>query len=162
MLRLKIPGVGLLMMIHSIAWAQASGSDVAQRATGCTSGCHGPSLIAQQRLDRAAWVREVDKMISWGARVSPADREAFIDYFSATFNSSRSLPNTSKAVPEGPAGELFQVACMGCHDETPVSRMRLSRDGWAAQIDKMIRWGAAVPSDRREDLIGYLLTAFSR
>jgi hypothetical protein len=57
---------------------------------------------------------------------------------------------------------LFQIACMGCHDETPVARLRLSREGWAAQIDKMVRWGAAVPADRKEDLIGYLLTAFSR
>ena len=36
--------------------------------------CHEDDLIESQRLSRAGWVREVDKMIRWGADVT-ADRQ---------------------------------------------------------------------------------------
>ena len=39
----------------------------------------------QQRLSRAAWTKELDKMIRWGALVAPEDREAFIEYFTSNF-----------------------------------------------------------------------------
>jgi DMSO/TMAO reductase YedYZ molybdopterin-dependent catalytic subunit len=42
--------------------------------------CHDDDVIRQQRLTRAQWNREVDKMINWGARVTPEDREPLIDY----------------------------------------------------------------------------------
>jgi DMSO/TMAO reductase YedYZ molybdopterin-dependent catalytic subunit len=47
--------------------------------SSCTA-CHDDDLILQQRLTRAQWDRELDKMIGWGADVTPEDREAFLDY----------------------------------------------------------------------------------
>lgn len=52
--------------------------------TACLE-CHDARIILQQRLSKAAWTKEVDKMIRWGAVVDPADREAFIDYLSSNF-----------------------------------------------------------------------------
>lgn len=52
--------------------------------TACLE-CHDARIIAQQRLSKAAWTKEVDKMMKWGAVVDPADREAFIDYLSSNF-----------------------------------------------------------------------------
>ena len=52
--------------------------------TGCTV-CHDAHIIAQQRLSKAAWGKEVDKMIKWGAIVSPSDRDALVEYFSTSF-----------------------------------------------------------------------------
>lgn len=52
--------------------------------TACTE-CHDSSIIVQQRLTKAAWGKEVDKMIKWGALVDAQDREAFIEYLSANF-----------------------------------------------------------------------------
>ena len=52
--------------------------------TACLE-CHDARIIVQQRLSKAAWTKEVDKMIRWGALVDPADREAFIDYLSSNF-----------------------------------------------------------------------------
>jgi hypothetical protein len=52
--------------------------------TACLE-CHDARIIVQQRLSKAAWTKEVDKMIRWGAVVDPADREAFIDYLSSNF-----------------------------------------------------------------------------
>ena len=44
--------------------------------------CHQDDVIAQQRLTRAQWDRELNKMIGWGARVRPEDRQTLLDYLS--------------------------------------------------------------------------------
>lgn len=52
--------------------------------TACLE-CHEARIIVQQRLSKAAWTKEVDKMIKWGAVVDAADRDGLIEYFSANF-----------------------------------------------------------------------------
>jgi cytochrome c553 len=47
--------------------------------------CHEDDLIEQQRLTRAGWTREVDKMIRWGAVVPDAEKDALIDYLAARY-----------------------------------------------------------------------------
>jgi DMSO/TMAO reductase YedYZ molybdopterin-dependent catalytic subunit len=42
--------------------------------------CHDDDVIRQQRLTRAQWDREIDKMAGWGARVRDEDRAAFLEY----------------------------------------------------------------------------------
>ena len=42
--------------------------------------CHEDDVIRQQRLSRAQWDRELNKMIGWGARVRDEDRNDFLDY----------------------------------------------------------------------------------
>lgn len=42
--------------------------------------CHGEDVIRQQRLTRAQWDREINKMAGWGARVRPEDREGLLVY----------------------------------------------------------------------------------
>jgi len=57
----------------------------AKATTACLE-CHEARIILQQRLSKAAWTKEVDKMTKWGAVVDPADRDALIDYLSSNFN----------------------------------------------------------------------------
>jgi cytochrome c5 len=47
--------------------------------------CHEDDLIEAQRLSKAGWLREVDKMIRWGADVPAADKDALIDYLAARY-----------------------------------------------------------------------------
>lgn len=56
-----------------------------QKVTTACTECHESRIILQQRLSKAAWTKEVDKMTKWGALVDPADRDAFIDYLSINF-----------------------------------------------------------------------------
>jgi hypothetical protein len=49
----------------------------------CTP-CHSLRLVESQRLSRAAWQKEVDKMIGWGAVVS--DKQLLIDYLSRNYS----------------------------------------------------------------------------
>jgi hypothetical protein len=62
-----------------------SGPMQAKATTTCLE-CHEARIILQQRLSKAAWGKEVDKMTKWGAVVDPADRDALIDYLSANFS----------------------------------------------------------------------------
>jgi mono/diheme cytochrome c family protein len=57
----------------------------AKAITACLE-CHEARIILQQRLPKAAWTKEVDKMTKWGALIDPADRDALIDYLSANFS----------------------------------------------------------------------------
>lgn len=56
----------------------------AKATTACTE-CHEARIIIQQRLSKATWTKEVDKMIKWGAVVDASDHDALIDYLSANF-----------------------------------------------------------------------------
>ena len=60
---------------------------VAQPASFRSScgGCHEDDLVRQQRLSRADWDREIDKMVGWGARVKDEDRAGFLDYLAGNF-----------------------------------------------------------------------------
>jgi len=72
----------------------------AKATTACLE-CHEGRIILQQRLSKAAWTKEVDKMIKWGAVVDPADRGAVVDYLSANFS------------PDKPAYEPPSTAAKG-------------------------------------------------
>jgi cytochrome c553 len=47
--------------------------------------CHEDDLIESQRLTRAGWVREVEKMVRWGAVVADSEKDALIDYLAARY-----------------------------------------------------------------------------
>ena len=66
-------------------YADLPAGDMQNKAgTACTS-CHEASIIVQQRLSKAAWTKEVDKMVKWGAILNPSDRDALIGYLSSNF-----------------------------------------------------------------------------
>jgi hypothetical protein len=62
-----------------------SGPMQAKATTACLE-CHEARIILQQRLSKAAWTKEVDKMIKWGAVVDPSDRDGLIDYLTTNFS----------------------------------------------------------------------------
>jgi mono/diheme cytochrome c family protein len=62
-----------------------AGAMQAKATTACLE-CHEARIILQQRLSKAAWTKEVDKMTKWGAVVDPADRDALVDYLSTNFS----------------------------------------------------------------------------
>lgn len=52
-------------------------------------GCHAADLVEQQRLDRAGWGRELDKMVRWGATIPASERDALTTYLSTQFGRTR-------------------------------------------------------------------------
>ena len=65
-----------------------AGSMQGKTTTSCLE-CHEARIILQQRLSKAAWTKEVDKMIKWGAVVDASNRDALIDYLSSSFSPDR-------------------------------------------------------------------------
>jgi hypothetical protein len=49
-----------------------------------------PRIVHSQRLSKAAWNRELDKMAGWGTIA--ADREAPIEYLAANFGDDKPAP----------------------------------------------------------------------
>lgn len=79
-----VVGMACFVFAQSPAPPLPEGPMQAKVTTACTE-CHESRIILQQRLSKAAWTKEVDKMIKWGAFVDPEDRDAFIDYLSTNF-----------------------------------------------------------------------------
>lgn len=79
------------------------GTMQAKATTACTE-CHEARIVLQQRLSKATWAREVDKMTKWGALVEPNDREALLDYLSANFGPDRPPYEPSRSASEKKLG----------------------------------------------------------
>jgi hypothetical protein len=93
------PSLSLVVLALAMApafWAQSNtpasalpaGPMQAKATTACLE-CHDAHIIEQQRLSKATWTKEVDKMVKWGAVVDPKDRDALIDYLSENFGTDK-------------------------------------------------------------------------
>jgi hypothetical protein len=45
--------------------------------------CHAPEILAQQRLDRATWETIVDRMITYGAPITPQTKPLIMEYLTS-------------------------------------------------------------------------------
>ena len=63
-------------------------------------------------------------------------------------------------LPEGKGVELARERCVNCHEADLIVSQRLSRQGWTREVEKMIRWGAAVTDSEKAPLADYLAARF--
>lgn len=80
----------------------------AKATTSCLE-CHEARIILQQRLNKGAWTKEVDKMIKWGAVVDASDRDALIDYLSTNFSPDQPPYEASRTSSEKAAGKAAEA-----------------------------------------------------
>ena len=71
-----------------------------EKAEAACLTCHEARIIVQQRLTKAAWIKEVDKMTKWGAEVDPKDHDALVDYLSANFGTDQPAYQAPKSASE--------------------------------------------------------------
>ena len=57
-----------------------------EEAANCVA-CHSLRIVHSQRLSKAVWNREIDKMAGWGVKL--ADRDALIEYLLANFGEEK-------------------------------------------------------------------------
>ena len=51
-----------------------------QLVLGACIICHAPEMVAQQRLDRLTWEAIVDRMITYGAPITPETKPMILNY----------------------------------------------------------------------------------
>ena len=128
--------------------------------------CHESDIITSQKLSATGWTNSVNKMVRWGAQVTPEERDVLVPYLAAHFapRPAASHANTGTGLPAvAPAqvGEAtYKRACLTCHDADIISQQKLTRTGWTNSVNKMVRWGATVADADKEPLIDYLAAQF--
>ncbi len=152
-----------IAMQVAIARAAQGASDLpigigAEVARNTCLSCHEADLIRQQRLTRAGWDRELDKMIRWGANVAPAERAVLLEYLTANWNPTPL--NAARPVASERGAAVFTRACLVCHQADIIAQQRLERAGWVREVEKMVRWGATLTDLERDSLIDYLAGRF--
>ena len=132
---------------------EGAGADVLKLR--CVS-CHEADIIVSQRLSLAAWTRSVDKMVRWGAAITPAERDVLHPYLAANFGPK---PVASHAANDA-GGATYKRVCTTCHETDIIEQQRLTRPRWVGSVDKMIRWGAAVKPEEKDAIVDYLAARF--
>jgi len=103
----------IVAVVSASIWAQSGSTKsteelpagaMQQKATTACTECHEARIILQQRLSKAAWTKEVDKMIKWGAVVDATDHDALIDYFSSNFGVDKPAYDAPRASAEKAVG----------------------------------------------------------
>jgi len=72
-----------------------------QEVRSCVA-CHSLRLVDSQRLSRATWSKELDKMAKWGSQIQ--DREVLLDYLAKNYGDDR------PATPDGISGDGSHAA----------------------------------------------------
>ena len=85
MFELSLVGLLALAISASAQMPQLPPGAMQKKTTTACTECHSAEIILQQRLGKAAWAKEVDKMTRWGAFVDPKDKDAIIEYLSSNF-----------------------------------------------------------------------------
>ena len=82
-----------LLLVGGALAAAALGADPSvvargekEEARSCTA-CHSLRIVHSQRLSKAAWGRELDKMAGWGTKVE--DRDALVEYLATNFGDDK-------------------------------------------------------------------------
>lgn len=87
----------LLGLLAVSAWAAdpaAIEKGQAAEKRSCVA-CHSLRIIHAQRLPRAGWERELDKMTRWGAVIR--GREALLEYLTANFGDDKPEPEPARS-----------------------------------------------------------------
>jgi cytochrome c-type biogenesis protein CcmH/NrfF len=132
----------------------------------CVS-CHDADIITSQKLTLTGWTRSVDKMVRWGASITPGERDVLQPYLAQHF---APRPVASHPVTADPgalgaealakAAATYQRVCLSCHEADIIEQQKLTPTGWTRSVEKMMRWGAQVRDAEKQPLVDYLAARY--
>lgn len=67
---------------------------------------------------------------------------------------------SSDGLPDGPGKKELIKVCSDCHEATKATTVRLTREGWSAVIDDMVKNGAQGTDEELKSILNYLATNF--
>jgi hypothetical protein len=118
--------------------------------------CHETDIITSQKLSLTGWTNSVNKMVRWGASITPEERAVLQPYLAQHFSPR---PMAAHVATEAGAASYKRV-CLSCHDADIIEQQRLTPTGWTRSVEKMMRWGAAVSDADKQPLVEYLASRF--
>lgn len=86
-------GIAGFLLISGLAFAadpQPVNEAGKKALTAACLPCHSLRIVQSQRLSAAAWAKEVDKMVGWGAVVP--ERQMLVDYLAAEYGNTKPVP----------------------------------------------------------------------
>jgi competence protein ComEA len=95
------------------------GKDIVVRV--CTK-CHGPGNITKKRLNRDDWDDQVADMVERGAKATPEELAAVVDYLTANFG-----PDAKVNVNDAPIDELKSVLGLSSPEANAIVEYRQGR-----------------------------------
>lgn len=88
----------LILLAGTALWAADQATlDRGEKEQRSCIPCHSLRLVHSQRLSRATWSKELDKMAGWGAKYN--DREALLEYLMANYGDDK------PAIKDGMSGD---------------------------------------------------------
>lgn len=118
--------------------------------------CHESDIITSQHLSLGGWTNSINKMVRWGAQITPEEREVLQPDLAMYFGPKMAASHDNAQ----PGAATYQRACQVCHDAGIIEQQRLTKTGWTRSVEKMMRWGAAVTDADKEPLVDYLASRF--
>jgi mono/diheme cytochrome c family protein len=140
------------------------------------SQCHGLKETTILRDGQMGWEEVVDRMVLYGAQLSPSEADLVTRYLATQLGPGKGLAQsvaspskgalgsaTKKiSLPEGPGSELVAARCALCHTlEKVVSSPRTKAD-WVAITNNMVQRGMPATLDETQTIISYLQASFGR
>jgi competence protein ComEA len=95
----------------------------------CTK-CHGPGNIARKRLSRDDWDDQIADMVERGAKATPQELAAVVDYLTANFG-----PNAKVNVNDAPIDELKSVLGLSSPEAVAIVEYRQGHGKFKAWRD---------------------------
>ncbi len=129
--------------------------------------CHGLDLIFRQQKTAESWRESIVLMMWRGAPLLPGEVDMIQDYMVSDYgqnltpSSATTSVNEEAALPEGLGKSLVAVACVGCHDLSPIFSVRRSAEQWRGIVGEMVRLGSPLGGNEPETVIDYLSTSFT-
>ena len=126
--------------------------------------CHESDIISAQKLTLTGWTRSVDKMVRWGATITPQEREVLQPYLAQHFAPRPAASHAASGLPAEASAKagaaIFKRVCLTCHEADIVEQQKLTPTGWTRSVEKMMRWGAQVRDAEKQPLVDYLAARF--
>ncbi len=120
--------------------------------TRCST-CHTTDRIFAADKDAAGWASTVDRMIDYGAQLTPDERQTVIDYLSGA--AMEGAGDSMGAALDG--ATLVETRCSLCHGTDQIYAADMDEEGWTNTVDRMIDYGAQLTETERQTVIDYLV-----
>ena len=127
------------------------------------SQCHNLGSLFFLKADDRKWEILVHDMVSFGAQLSPDERDVIMRYLKASFSSDAGrAADGATSLPTGKGREVVEASCGACHGLSVVARKRAARPAWEAILRRhTTEKRVELSSADTDSVLAYLAASFA-